>query len=297
MTPNFNNNNKLNYFLSQYFYELEIILNTKAKEISSMKFQSEESNTDEYLKNFVKKVILQNKTLKNKQITTLSLTFGAESKSLKVKEFNKFRITNVFLPNELTADLKNKIGTTKSAVYTNPDLLLEIKGYNKTLYQSIELKSTKNNKIPGSSVQQVNPYEWVIFIKRKNDNIQVATGHYINSITEKLPFPDRSPRPQIGFNTLVDWNKKNRILSNQDFTYKLDMDTTAKKLKILADWQEVLVEEWMNIIQRKTKIKNEKWFNNTLRKFAIEFLAFSESLDEKELKDLKKRLTKFTNNQ
>jgi len=157
MTPI--SNNKLNYFLSQYFYELEIILNTKAKELSSVKFQSEESNTDEYLKNFVKEIILQNSTIKDKQITTLSLAYGTKLKSLKVKEFNQFHITKVFLPSELTIDLKNKIGVAKSSVYTNPDLLLEIKGYEQIFYQSVELKSTKNNKIPGSSVQQVNPYE------------------------------------------------------------------------------------------------------------------------------------------
>jgi len=205
MTLNFSNN-KLNYFLSQYFYELEITLNNKAKEISSVKFQSEESNTDEYLKRFVKEVILQNKRLKNKQILMLNLTYDAESKSLPVKEFNQFQITNVFLPDEFTPNLKNKIGATKASVYTNPDLLVEIEGYNQIFYQSVELKSTKGNKIPGSSVQQINPYEWVVFIKRKGDVIEVATGHYINSITEKLPFPDCSPRPQIGFNTLVDWN-------------------------------------------------------------------------------------------
>jgi len=44
-------------------------------------------------------------------------------------------------------------------------------------------------------------------------------------------------------------------------------------------------------------MKNEKWFNNTLRKFAIKFLEYSENLDEKELKDLKRRLKNFTDNQ
>ncbi len=77
----------------------------------------------------------------------------------------------------------------------------------------------------------------------------------------------------------------------------MDIATNNKKLKILADWQEVLVEEWMNILQSKTKMKNEKWFNNTLRKFAIKFLEYSENLDEKELKDLKRRLKNFTDNQ
>ena len=131
-------------------------------------------------------------------------------------------------------------------------------------------------------------------IRDRDNSIQVATGHYINSITEKLPFPDRSPRPQIGFNTLVDWNKKNRVLNNHNFSYQSNIEANNKKLKILTDWQEVLVEEWMMILESKTKMKNEKWFNNALRKFAIKFLEYSENLDEQEIKDLKRRLKKFT---
>ena len=50
-------------------------------------------------------------------------------------------------------------------------------------------------------MQQINPYEWVIFIKQGKP-IEITTGFYLNSITEKVQFPDRSPRPQVSFNTL-----------------------------------------------------------------------------------------------
>lgn len=293
MTHKLNIDEKLNFFLSQYFYELEIILNTHTTEISSVKFQSEESNTDEYLKEYIGNIISLNNTIKNHGISALSLTYGQQTKSMNVEDFNKFRIIKILRPNELTPDLKERIKASKSSVYTNPDLLLEIKGYGQTFYESVELKSTKNNKISGSSVQQVNPYEWVIFIKRKKNNIQVSTGHYINSITEKLPFPDRSPRPQIGFNNLVEWNRENRIFDNQKISYTYDSKVNHKKLKILADWQEFLADEWLTVIQSKTKLKNEKWFNNALRKFAIKFLDYSENLDAKSLKELKTQLKKL----
>jgi len=75
-----------------------------------------------------------------------------------------FEIKKVYLPNELGKELKKQISASKSSVYTSPDLYLEIHDGQDVYYQSLELKSTKNNKIPGSSVQQVSPFEWVISI-------------------------------------------------------------------------------------------------------------------------------------
>jgi hypothetical protein len=40
--------------------------------------------------------------------------------------------------------------------------------------------------------------------------------------------------------------------------------------------------------------KNEKWFNNAIRLFAMKFLDYTETLDEKELNDLYERLKKLT---
>lgn len=294
MNYQFNINENLNFFLAQYFYELESILNGKSEEISQIKFQSEESNTDEFIKDFIKKIILENNTLSDNNISVISLTDGNNSKELNVNEFKDFYISKVIKPNELSNEQKEQIKLRKSSIYTNPDLLLEIKGYNQVFHESVELKSTKNNKIPGSSVQQVTPYEWVIFIKRSNKTVEIATGHYINSVTEKLPFPDRSPRPQIGFNTLVSWNKKHRSLKNKRFTYSFDKEVTEKKLKMLTDWQEYLTDEWMEIVKSETMLKNEKWFNNALRKFTIKFLNYSANLNDTELTNLKEQLKELS---
>jgi len=58
----------------------------------------------------------------------------------------------------------------------------------------------------------------------------------------------------------------------------------------LNDWQNYLAEEWLDIIKSQDAKKNEKWFNNAIRKFAVKFLDYSEKLTEQERKKLKKRL-------
>jgi hypothetical protein len=154
----------------------------------------------------------------------------------------------------------------------------------------VELKSTKDNNIPGSSVQQVSPFEWVIFVKRDKDSVFVTTGFYINSITEKLPFPDRSPRPQIGFKTLVEWNEKYRKESNKILSVENVTEINRDKIKLLTDWQDYLATEWLEIIKSETTKNNEKWFNNALRKFAVKFLDYTENLTGAEKQKLKDTL-------
>jgi hypothetical protein len=188
---------------------------------------------------------------------------------------------------------KKEITATKKSVYTNPDLYLKITDGTNIYFESVELKSTKDNNIPGSSVQQVSPFEWVIFVKRDNDKVIVTTGFYINSITEKLPFPDRSPRPQIGFKTLVDWNKKYRKVENEVLTINNITEINNDKIKLLTDWQDYLASEWLEIIKSEQVTNKEKWFNNAIRKFALKFIKFSETLTESEKENLKKNLKKL----
>jgi hypothetical protein len=139
-------------------------------------------------------------------------------------------------------------------------------------YVSIELKTTKNSKIPGSSIQQVSPFEWVIFVKHTDrGEIDVACGFYINSITEQLPFPDRSPRPCIGFDTLKKWNSVNRKLVNDTLEYSIDEEEIQNKAKILDNWEQVLCDEWLSTIEKDSK-DSEKWFNNTIRMFSLKLL-------------------------
>lgn len=176
---------------------------------------------------------------------------------------------------------KRKLLKEKNSVYTNPDLYLKITDGSNFFFESVELKSTKNNKIPGSSIQQVSPFEWVIFIKRAKE-IQVTTGFYINSITEKLPFPDRSPRPQIGFKTLVDWNKKHRKVHNTILEINNVTEITNAKIELLDDWQDFLASEWLEIILKNERKKTEKWFNNAIRKFTVKLLEHYDKIDSKE---------------
>lgn len=172
-------------------------------------------------------------------------------------------------------------------------MYLEITDGTNIYFESVELKSTKDNNIPGSSVQQVSPFEWVIFVKRDSEKVLVTTGFYINSITEKLPFPDRSPRPQIGFKTLLDWNKKYRKVENDLLTIESSVEINNDKIKLLTDWQDYLASEWLEIIKSEESRNNEKWFNNAIRKFALKFLEYSEKLTKSEKEKLKNNLTKL----
>jgi len=141
----------------------------------------------------------------------------------------------------------------------------------------------------------IKPYEWVIFIKRNKTKTTVTTGQYIHSINEKLPFPDRSPRPIITFNTLSNWNKKNRYAKQDTLIIDSNSNNEERKLKLLKDWQDILTEEWMEIILSKDKNKSEKWFNNALRKFAVKLLNHSRYSTKKELQLLIEDLKKLIN--
>ena len=286
---------RLDHFLYAYFYQIETELNKDNKALSTIKFQSEEANTDEELKLFFKSYLSEhNKLSLDSSVNSITIKVGAEEHSAPIAELNDIYVKKVWLPQELTPEMKSEIAKSKTSVYTNPDLYLEILMPEGSVYVSIELKSTKNNKIPGSSVQQVSPYEWVIFIKHSAKEINTVCGLYVNSITKRLPFPDRSPRPEIGHNTLKKWNKKNRKVENSRLVYTIDTNEDNSKKAILEDWEQVLCNEWLETIDTPKREK-EKWFNNTIRLFSYELLKSikdnPENLD-KLLKVLEKNITK-----
>ncbi|WP_291726096.1 hypothetical protein [Bernardetia sp.] len=282
--------NLLNCFLYVYFYEIEQKLNSTKNELDLIKFQSEEANTDEFLKRYFKKFLSLHNSIRETKIEKLNLQVDSEKHQIETKELFNYQIKNVFLPEELTNSQKQEITKSKSSVYTNLDLYLEISDSKTIFYESVELKSTKTDTIPGSSIQQVSLFEWVIFIKRNTSSVSVATGFYINSITEKLPFPDRSPRPQVGFKNLVNWNKKYRKTENNILLIENRSEINSEKIKLLTDWQDYLAAEWLEIIQSDSSKKNEKWFNNALRKFSLKFLEYIENLNEEEKNNLKIKL-------
>lgn len=291
ITMNINNN--IQSFLTLYFHKIETLLNKHSSGLEKVKFESEESNTDEHLKLFFQNFLKENNDISDTNLTDLIIKVDNKEHCLKTQDLFCYHIDNVLLPNELTDKQKKEIAKKKKSVYTNPDLYLAISDGKSIYYESVELKSTKNNKIPGSSVQQVSPFEWVIFIKRTKDRIEVTTGFYINSITDKLPFPDRSPRPPIGFKTLLDWNKTYRKVIENKLTIENITAVNDDKLQLLEDWQEFLATEWLEIILKKDTSKNEKWFNNALRKFALKLLEYSKKIKVEEREELIKILKKL----
>lgn len=285
--------NLLNSFLIVYFYKIENVLNTTKNGLEAIKFQSEEANTDEHLKKYFQEFLLKSNDLSDVKLKKLAVKIDTEEHIIDIEKLKTYKITNVLLPEQLSIEQKKSITESKKSVYTSPDLYLEITDGTNIYFESVELKSTKDNNIPGSSVQQVSPFEWVIFVKRDNEKILVTTGFYINSITEKLPFPDRSPRPQIGFKTLLDWNKKYRKVENEVLTIENITEINNDKIKLLTDWQDFLATEWLEIIKSEETRNSEKWFNNAIRKFALKFLDYTDKLTESDKQKLKSNLTKL----
>jgi hypothetical protein len=285
--------NLLNSFLIVYFHKIENELNNTKNGLETIKFQSEEANTDEFLKRYFQDFLSKHNDIRDVKLKKLAVKIDSEESIIDIEELKSYKISNVLLPEHLTAEQKKDITKAKKSVYTNPDLYLEITDGENIYFESVELKSTKDNNIPGSSVQQVSPFEWVIFVKRDNEKVLVTTGFYINSITEKLPFPDRSPRPQIGFKTLLDWNKKYRKVENDVLKIENSIEINNDKIKLLTDWQDFLASEWLVIIKSEESRNSEKWFNNAIRKFALKFLEYSEKLTIDEKENLKNNLTKL----
>lgn len=283
----------LNSFLLIYFFELEKQLNLTDNQLQAIKFQSEESNTDEFLKKYFKAYLSKNNNIKASNLKELQIKIDKDEYVIDIASLYSYKILNVLLPEELSNEQRQNIANSKKSVYTNPDLYLEITDGSYTYFESVELKSTKDNTIRGSSVQQVSPFEWVIFVKRAKDKVSITTGYYLNSITNKLPFPDRSPRPQIGFKTLENWNKKYRTVKDHILTIENITELNKDKISLLNDWQDYLANEWIQIIQADSVRNNEKWFNNALRKFAVKFLDFTDKLTTKEKNSLKRKLKKM----
>ncbi len=288
---------RLQAFLIIYFYKIETSLNKNSSGLERVKFQSEEANTDEYLKVFFKEFLLKHNKIEEFDILRLVVNTNSQACSISSDELNDFFIRNVFLPDELSIEQKRDIAKSKDSIYTNPDLFLEISNGTSLFYQSLELKSTKTNNIPGSSIQQVSPFEWVIFVKRNKGSVKVTTGFYLHSITDKLPFPDRSPRPVISFNTLFDWNQKHRLLNNNTLLINNNTVEDKVKLNLLKDWQDVLTEQWMEIILLDKSHKKEKWFNNSLRLFTIKLLKKYETLSEDKKMQLFQKLKSQLDNE
>lgn len=264
--------NKAEVFLYCYSFYLENVLTNKKTELSRIKFQSEEANTDEYIKVYLKGVISEYNVLPVDYIRkSLVISQDGQNTTYNLSQISCCKIEKVYLPAELSSRQKQEILETKHSVYTNPDLYLKVNDGVGISYHSLEIKTTKNNQIPGSSVQQVTPDEWTVFIKHSTTGVEVACGMYMNALSDRLPFPDRSPRPIIGFDLLQKWNKNNRKSTSSTITYNINSADVDFKMKCLKNWESILCEEWLETISSNMK-SSEKWFNNTIRLYSLQLL-------------------------
>ena len=271
-----------------YMLELEVFLNSQKKNLLTVSFQSDEANTDRPLKEYLKSAIENELNMLPSNPIVSKLFIDDQTHS--IEEYRDYKISRVILPDEIDEILKQKIKESKSASYTNPDICLEIKGNTSTFYQTVELKSTKNDSITGSSIQQIIPDEWVIFVRHTLKDIEVVTGQYINSINSKMQFPDRSPRPQVSFKELLSWNSLHRTIENSKLIYTLD-DSLTNKLALLDDWQGVLSKRWIDILLNSEKVKkSEPWFNNNIRKFILDFLEIYDAYSEEKKALIKSKI-------
>lgn len=275
----------LQLFMYLYMYELELWLNEHSDEVLKISFQSDEANTDRPLKEFLKKSIEQNcnSLSKLKNINLISIKGKHHNISSSVRNTV---INSVLLP-PISDNIKRILKDRKKSVYTEPDICLVILMNNTPQYVTIELKSTKNDAIPGSSIQQIDPNEWVVFIKHNNKKVDITTGQYFQAINAKMQFPDRSPRPQVSFKELCSWNRNCRNITENNIVYSSTGDESEKHA-LLTDWQGVLANRWTKIVMNTGKIKkSEPWFNNNLRKFILEFLDEYDKMSPQSQKDYK----------
>lgn len=279
-----NKNQKLfDAYISAYLFELENQINENKDFFKNIKFQFDEANSDKDYKQTLKAFIISkcNRIQKTKKVKFDSCSYDIDK--------NSFKISNVYIPGEYKDALKGVVkvddGNARSVI---PDMVLECKIGNKTFYELIELKSTKGSRIPGSSIKQVNPNDWLIFVKHNQSGFKALTGQYKNSISGILQFPDRSPRPEVSFDELQDWINKYRL--DYDGVLELKKDKLEdEKNNLLTDWQSVLSKRWIEVLKGKKKTFNP-WFENNLRKFIIDFLDFYDKLSEDNKVDFKKNV-------
>ena len=284
---------KKEVFMYLFMIELERALNSKSSELARISFQSDEANTDRALKEYISSFIMKecNSLSMTSAIRTLNITdvFGRNFNLPITDDIRYAMITKVYLPEQVTQKISNELNRNKKGVITDPDLCFEITIGGEAVYERIELKSTKSNAIPGSSVQQVDPDEWVIFVRHNSSSASVVTGKYIYAINSTMQFPDRSPRPQVSFNELKHWNIANRKISDNVVTFSPG-NNDKDKLSVINDWQNVLAERWVNVVCDLKRHANEPWFNNVLRKFIIKFLSMYDFLSPDKQMEYKERL-------
>lgn len=130
----------------------------------------------------------------------------------------------------------------------------------------IELKSSKNKNIPGSTINKLDINIPVIFCYRNNDTIICKYSQYYHMIGDNdfEKFQDRTPRPIINFSKMFDDNYDlEYIYKNKNCWIKHYADCSINRLNngINTSWQDELIK----LI--KDRIIEEYIVNTTIQEF------------------------------
>lgn len=268
---------KVDFLLRLYLYKLTNC-SLNLGELQEINYQSDEANLDEDLKLRFKNIIEKDPHILMKELNTYKVQYHKSEFTFGKDDLCSFKVEKVYLPNEIPESISNKLKErNKSNVFTNPDLLLELSFLDKSYFRSIELKSTKNDIIPGSSVQQIHEEILSVFVKH-NKTVEITSGFYLDAVSGNTPFPDRSPRPKVSFNQLAKTNKCYVDENDGVITVKV----LHKKDKNLQNWHLKLVKDWIGSL---SKSNSSKWFDDVIVKYTYHILKQYDKMTIDEQKD------------
>lgn len=235
--------------------QINKVLKDNIDDFTNIKTQEDEMNIDTHLKSRTLKIIKNN-----------------------MAKINQVLPSNISIINVKTNAAYFNLKKQQTSVSRLADLVILLNINNQELHYEIEIKKTNNNAIPGSSINQIDPYKTIVFFKFKKE-VEVIVGYYSQAVSGTIRFPDRMPRPEVSFSVLQtnveeDLSIEKTIESNQD---------------VFENPVEVfLPERWLK--ELFSHIKKNNWFSKAIRHFSYQLLKKYDTMTPKEKKELLEHL-------
>jgi len=144
-----------------------------------------------------------------------------------------------------------------------PDINLVFNHQGEEIHGKIELKSGISPQIPGSTIMDLDINQPTIFClrpKKSSGEYKIRYSQYYSSmvLTDKDCFQDRSPRPKITFDQMVDCHTEVEYVSKQ----KMDWNPYYAKCAVtrahnnLKSWQDTLTRAIIDYFLETTSLED-----------------------------------------
>jgi len=149
---------------------------------------------------------------------------------------------------------------------------------NQVIYKKIELKSSTKNIIPGSTINNLDINQPLIFCLRPNDKngiyqIRCSLYHHAMGTNDYETFQDRTPRPKINFNKmepLDNYQKYQKKSKSHWINHYAECALNRVNNNCNHSWQDDLVKQ----IQHKT-------INNYIKNTSLEdFMKMKNQMEQ-----------------